>query len=936
MAPLMERFVSLTAVTVAAVMWQLVRERSDIIGDGGAQAAWLSTVWPPSRKSSPLWFLLGIAFAIGIKRTFFGSEDTEEAARVRNTKKRLILAQMTQALRWNEDKDAATTDEEEKEENEKKEKKGKKKRPPSAQDLFDMLYDDVEDRHATEFGIQPEEEPYKSTLALFKERIDQDLRDAVQYTKLARETKEKEGIELSAEDLKFAAEFVDGTKLSDLLDLCSKKIRRRFGRSFVSRDLYQAAWRAKKKELEMSQRKGLWMLVPMVLPLLPMYGVAVLLMAFDSCFGAMTWHGMATILDGIDAGTMTIQELRLVCLSNYVIFVFVVFSHLTARAIVCKVTSQFRLKIRSEIMRCMVRQDVAFFDIFPSGILQERLNHDAENLASKFFDLPMNMVNQILTLISNVYVVFALKRELFFMIFVPLPIVSVAQYFIIKFMDKIGERQRKIAEHAAAGTMEVLKEIRTVREFAMESEEADNFQANSSYRAGIEEFGEAMNHIIFIAPLVCMFICSRLSSTYLAGTYVAVKAMTVGQAIQVGFIGDHLQHVLRELMMLTPDFIKVMNPLGRICDMLGSQPKIEPQPTDRPKLKPESFNGHIVFKDVDFTYPSEPLKQILFQLSFEVRPGERLGFVGSTGCGKSSSIKLIERFYLPQAGTIMLDGHNIENYDLYHLRRHMSVVAQDNMLFSTTLRENITYGLPRERRESIQDWEIEEACTKANAWTFIDEFPRKLETYAGERGVKLSGGQKQRLAIARAIIRKPTIILLDEATSALDAKAEGVVQKALDKMIEENKSGCTIMIAHRLTTIKRCDAIIVMDKGKIMEKGTHEDLLQIPISKSDGGDMLTGWYHDLWSTQMGNDDSHRLQYLERRVKLLEEENARLLRGGPIGYKLGHAKRSNTEKMAPPVLDLRRAKSDHHGEDNAVKDPVPPSMPLLERALSTMT
>merc|ERR1719326_39104 len=450
---------------------------------------------------------------------------------------------------------------------------------------------------------------------------------------------------------------------------------------------------------------------------------------------------------------MTMEELKWLTMRNQITFVFCIFAHLSSWAFTGKVTSQFRLKVRSQLMRCMVRQDMAFFDIFPSGILQERLNNDAEQLASKLFDLPMTMIHNSFMLISNVYVVYTMKRELFSMIFIPLPIVSIAQYFIIKFMDKLGERQRKIAEHAAAGTMEVLKEIRTVREFAMEVEEADNFYANSSYRAGIEEFGEAINHIIFIAPLVCMFIGSRLLSTYLAGTYVAVKTMTVGQAIQVGFIGDHLQHVIRDLMMLTPDIIKVMNPLGRVCDMLASQPKIEPLPTDAPKFQPDSYKGHIVFKDVDFTYPSEPQKQILFQLSFEVQPGERVAFVGSTGCGKSSSIKLIERFYSPSSGTITLDGRDIADYDLYHLRRHMSVVAQDNMLFSTTLRENITYGLPRERRETIEDWEVEEACKMANAWGFVNEFPRKLETYAGERGVKLSGGQKQRLAIARAIIR---------------------------------------------------------------------------------------------------------------------------------------------------------------------------------------
>merc|ERR1711939_1102450 len=150
-------------------------------------------------------------------------------------------------------------------------------------------------------------------------------------------------------------------------------------------------------------------------------------------------------------------------------------------------------------------------------------------------------------------------------------------------------------------------------------------------------------------------------------------------------------------------------------------------------------------------------------------------------------IKLIERFYQPTGGAILLDGRPIEVYDVRHLRRHMSVVAQENVLFSTTIRENIIYGLPREERERISDAEVERACRRANAWNFIQEFPRGLETYAGEKGVKMSGGQKQRLAIARAIIRNPTIVLLDEATSALDSKSVG----------------CTIVIAHRLSTVKK-------------------------------------------------------------------------------------------------------------------------------------
>jgi ABC-type multidrug transport system fused ATPase/permease subunit len=410
--------------------------------------------------------------------------------------------------------------------------------------------------------------------------------------------------------------------------------------------------------------------------------------------------------------------------------------------------------------------------------------------------------------------------------------------------------------------------------------------------------------------------CSGLCfSVYLGIPYVTSGQMKVSQLVGMVFkINCNLSFPIRAILEEIPKMGKLLQPLGRICDLLQANPKIEPnevtamveienaselcelllrcvsqesvvrvgekrtvlrkakapRPTDEQEqkqkqkqgcaeptvgaqllslrtsdhefitvtdkdsidmtavvfpvralfshgLRPEKFKGKIEFRNVWFSYPTDLRKPVLKGFSFTVDPQQKVALVGSTGCGKSSVMCLLQRLYEPQSGEILIDDIPIEQYDVHFLRSRIVIVDQNTVLFNATIRDNIAYGI------DVSDEEVIRACEDAKAWDFINEKPDKLMTTILDGGKNLSGGQRQRLAIARAMVRKPDVILLDEATSALDNENEKLVQKALDKLA---KQGSALVIAHRLSTVMDSDNIIVVDKGEKVEEGTHTELLR--------------------------------------------------------------------------------------------------------------
>ncbi|CAI9785117.1 unnamed protein product [Fraxinus pennsylvanica] len=269
---------------------------------------------------------------------------------------------------------------------------------------------------------------------------------------------------------------------------------------------------------------------------------------------------------------------------------------------------------------------------------------------------------------------------------------------------------------------------------------------------------------------------------------------------------------------MTSDLSKGSSAIRSIFAILDRKSKIEPDNPEGSKIK-KTLSGRIELKSVFFCYPSRPEQMIFQGLSLKIEAGKMVALVGQSGSGKSTVLGLIERFYDPIQGSVLIDDYDVKSYNLRDLRSHIALVSQEPTLFAGTINENIVYG-----KEDATEVEIREAATLANAHEFISSLRDGYQTYCGERGVQLSGGQKQRVALARAILKNPSILLLDEATSALDSLAENIVQEALERMMVGRTC---VIVAHRLSTIQKADFIMVIKDGKVVEKGSHHELLAI-------------------------------------------------------------------------------------------------------------
>ncbi|ORY83184.1 P-loop containing nucleoside triphosphate hydrolase protein [Protomyces lactucae-debilis] len=476
-------------------------------------------------------------------------------------------------------------------------------------------------------------------------------------------------------------------------------------------------------------------------------------------------------------------------------------------------------RVRLLTFRNILRQDVAFFDKDENstGALTSSLATQCTDLAGLHGNTLGTILTVFVNLISSAVLSLVVYWKLALVVLACMPVLIVAGYLRFKLLAIFQERIKNAYESSANFACEATSVIRTVASLTRED---DVF---ATYRQSLEGpqkqayISTLKTSVFFALSQSITFLINGLAFWY--GARLIVNNEINVYDFFICFIAITFgSQSAGQFFSFAPDIMKAKGSAQKIIGLFERQPEIDSWSKDG--LKNGVTEGAIEFKDVHFRYPTRPDVPVLRGLNLRIEPGSYCALVGASGCGKSTTVGLVERFYNPLSGSITIDGHEIAEYNLSELRKSMSLVSQEPTLYQGTIRFNILLGA--ENSEKVTQEALEQACRDANILDFIESLPSGFETMCGSRGTALSGGQKQRIAIARALIRNPKVLLLDEATSALDSESEKVVQAALDKAA---KGRTTLAIAHRLSSIQKADVIFVFEHGRIIEKGTHGELL---------------------------------------------------------------------------------------------------------------
>lgn len=468
--------------------------------------------------------------------------------------------------------------------------------------------------------------------------------------------------------------------------------------------------------------------------------------------------------------------------------------------------------IRVALYNRLIRLPMAFFSQTRVGELNSRISADITQIQDTLATTIAEFLRQFILIIGSVILLVILNARLTLMMLCIVPVVAVAAVVFARFIRKYAKKAQDAVADSQVIVEETLQGISIVKAFANEAYEAARYAAKIREIVRIAIKGGQYRGYFASFIIFCLF--GSVVAVVWYGVILSISGDgEVGDLVTFVLYSSYLGVAFGGIAELYAQIQKAIGATERVFELLGETPEPFSASED------VRLRGDVSFDNVRFHYPSRPEIEVLAGVDFQANFGQKIALVGPSGAGKSTISSLLLRFYDVTGGAIRIDGKDIRDYSLEDLRGNMSIVPQDVILFGGSIRENISYGKP-----GASDEEIIAAAKKANAYTFIESFPEKLDTLVGERGVKLSGGQRQRIAIARAILKDPAILILDEATSSLDSESEKLVQEALEKLMEGRTS---LIIAHRLSTIRTADRILVLDKGTIVEQGTHTELMAI-------------------------------------------------------------------------------------------------------------
>ena len=477
-------------------------------------------------------------------------------------------------------------------------------------------------------------------------------------------------------------------------------------------------------------------------------------------------------------------------------------------------------RVRDQAFRTMLRQDITFFDREENsaGALTSFLSTESTQMAGLSGTTLGTILTVCTTLISALTLSIAIGWKLGLVCTATIPIVLACGFFRFWILARFESRSKKAYETSASYACEATSAIRTVASLTREDDVWEHYHQMLVAQSKTSLISIAKSSLLYAMSQSATFLAMALGFWY-GGTLIGRGEYGLFQFFVCFSAVIFGAQSAGTVFSFAPDMGKAKHAAERLKTLFDRQPSIDTWSKDGDEV--EHIEGTIEFRDVHFRYPTRPEQPVLRGLNLTVKPGQYVALVGASGCGKSTTIQLLERFYDPLAGGVFVDNKDISSYNVNNYRSFLSLVSQEPTLYQGTVKENVLLGVTE---DEVPDGKIIQACKDANIYDFIMSLPDGFDTVVGSKGSMLSGGQKQRVAIARALLRDPKVLLLDEATSALDSESEKVVQAALDKAA---KGRTTIAVAHRLSTIQNADMIYVFDQGRIVESGTHHELLDL-------------------------------------------------------------------------------------------------------------